>query len=226
MNQIDHIDKKFRMVVPVYNGLQDLDMFVERVPKPLRRLLLFIDDGSTDGTGNWLEKSGYEYIKHAVNRGKGAAILSGMKRAADEGKEFIITLDVDLQHPPENLPEFISYPENVFVCGNRKPRRNMPLQRKMSNYITSLLLTVRCNHVIRDSQCGYRRIPLSLLNRLTFEETGFQLESEILVKACLAGMRLEHIRIPTIYTGSRSAIHPLKDTLRFIELWFRSFLWN
>lgn len=220
------IHRKFSIIVPVYNGLPYLENFLEAVPVQLRRHLIFIDDGSTDGTSAWLEGRELAYFRHGQNRGKGAAISTGIDVARSAESEFVITMDVDLQHATGMLESFLSPEGDDFYCGYRFPRKNMPLQRKLSNFITSMLLTVRCNTVIFDSQCGYRRIPISFFDRTIVHESGFQMESEILVKASLLGYRIRHIKIPTIYTGSPSAIRPVRDTIKFIELWLRSYLWN
>jgi len=219
-------EKNFFILVPVYNGIKQLASFLEKIPEDLRNKLIFIDDGSRDGSGDWIEKQDVRLIRHSTNKGKGAALISGIREAQKEKAGFVVTLDVDLQHAPESLRAFIEAPEDAFYCGYRTPRNNMPVQRQASNFITSLLLSVRSNRIIKDSQCGFRRIPLSFFEKMDVFESGFQMESEILIKASILGYSVEHISIPTIYTGSHSAIRPFRDTAKFIELWLRSYLWN
>ena len=190
------------------------------------RQLLVIDDGSLDATAQILYDNGIPHLSHETNLGKGAAIKSGAKWAIENNFHWILTLDADQQHPPSSIPVFMDrMKEGVILIGQRTDLKSMPLLRVFSNTFTSLLLSIRTNHLLRDSQCGFRLIPLSLLKEVTFKQNGFQFESELLIKASYADYTIEHINIPTVYGSEKSAMRNIYDTIKFAAMYFNSFIW-
>jgi len=141
-------------------------------------------------------------------------------------KRWVITLDGDLQHPPELIPNFDDDDKNEIKLGWRKDKDTMPLFRKISNIFTSLLLSIRSNVLIRDSQCGYRGFPTETYIKCNNKEPGFHMESEFLIKASILGVPINHIEIPTIYNESKSSMNYIPDLIKFISLWLKSFLWT
>ena len=190
------------------------------------RELLVIDDGSLDATAQILNDNGIPHLSHETNLGKGAAIKSGAKWAIENNFHWILTLDADQQHPPSSIPVFMErMKEGVILIGQRTDLKSMPLLRVFSNTFTSLLLSIITNHLLRDSQCGFRLIPLSLLKELTFNQNGFQFESELLIKASYADYTIKHINIPTVYGSEKSAMRNIYDTIKFAAMYFNSFIW-
>ena len=190
------------------------------------RQLLVIDDGSLDATAQILSDNGIPHLSHETNLGKGAAIKSGAKWAIENNFHWILTLDADQQHPPSSIPVFMErVKEGVILIGQRTDLKSMPLLRVFSNTFTSLLLSIRTNHLLRDAQCGFRLIPLSLLKEVTFKQNGFQFESELLIKASYADYTIKHINIPTVYGSEKSAMRNIYDTIKFAAMYFNSFIW-
>ena len=190
------------------------------------RQLLVIDDGSLDATAQILNDNGIPHLSHETNLGKGAAIKSGAKWAIENNFHWILTLDADQQHPPSSIPVFMErMKEGVILIGQRTDLKSMPLLRVFSNTFTSLLLSISTNHLLRDSQCGFRLIPLSLLKEVTFKQNGFQFESELLIKASYADYTIKHINIPTVYGSEKSAMRNIYDTIKFAAMYFNSFIW-
>jgi len=190
------------------------------------RQLLVIDDGSLDATAKILNDNGIPHLSHETNLGKGAAIKSGAKWAIENNFHWILTLDADQQHTPSSIPVFMErMKEGVILIGQRTDLKSMPLLRVFSNTFTSLLLSIRTNHLLRDSQCGFRLIPLSLLKEITFKQNGFQFESELLIKASYADYTIKHINIPTVYGSEKSAMRNIYDTIKFAAMYFNSFIW-
>ena len=72
----------------------------------------------------------------------------------------------------------------------------------------------------------YRSFNTKLFDQIECVESGFQFESEMLIKASLKGWKVEHIAIPTIYGDQGSTIKNIKDSVKFINLWFKSFIWT
>ena len=97
--------------------------------------------------------------------------------------------------------------------------------RRFSNKLTSLLLSIRSNIPLRDSQCGFRLIPVQLFTEIKLFQNGFQFESEILIKAAISGYRVNHVEIPTLYGPEKSAMRNFGDTIKFVAMYCHSFLW-
>jgi len=214
------------VIVPVYNGALYIDEFLDKLSHEWISQLIFVDDGSNDASCKLLLKHGVNVITHRENLGKGASIQSAINWIKDHGGKSAITIDIDLQHPPELLNKFSDIPNKTILLGYRFNRKSMPLSRQFSNFITSLLISVRSGNVIKDSQCGYRGFKINIFDQITCFENGFHFESELLMKASLAGLKVNHVNIPTIYGSQVSAMNHVSDSLKFIKMWFQSFLWT
>lgn len=160
--------KNYYLLVPILNGEKFIQPFIENVPLDLRSHLIFIDDGSTDGTANILTNSPFTVLKHPKNLGKGKSIRTGMEWIQSNGGGIIVMIDIDLQHPPQLIPEFLQVKYNEICLGYRSSRLFMPVLRQISNFMTSLLISIRSGVIIKDSQCGFRSFHSSLFDRLDF----------------------------------------------------------
>ena len=219
------IKKKSLIIIPVFNEEESFESLIPYLNHYRRSEFIFINDGSTDGTKEVISKYPFDCMDIEENRGKGNAISIGTKFAMEHGKKWIITMDGDLQHPPELIPHFDDDGKCEIKLGWRKNKDTMPLFRKLSNIITSLLLSIRSNVLIRDSQCGYRGFPTETYLKCNNREPGFHMESEFLIKASILGVPINHIEIPTIYNESKSSMNYVPDLMKFISLWIKSFLW-
>ena len=210
----------------MFNGEQSILQLHVALTRIDIQHLLIIDDGSLDATAQILNDNGIPHLSHETNLGKGAAIKSGAKWAIENNFHWILTLDADQQHPPSSIPVFIERMKSkVILTGQRSDLKSMPLLRILSNKFTSLLLSIRTNSSLRDSQCGFRLIPLSLFEKIEFQQNGFQFESELLIKASMSGYSIEHVKIPTVYGLEKSAMRNIRDTLKFAAMYFKCYLW-
>jgi glycosyltransferase involved in cell wall biosynthesis len=218
---------KILVIVPAYNAARHLPELIARIAVQVDpRHLLIVNDGSTDDTAEVVGRSTCRMISLPGNRGKGAALRAGFDFALKNGYDAVVTLDADLQHPPECLPLFLAqYGLADLVIGRREIRPGrMPWPRVISNTLTSLVISIMGRTPVRDSQSGYRLISASVLRRLHPVADGFEAESELLFQAGRLGLSVSEIPIPTIYGRSSSFIHPLRDTGRFLrQMWRR--LW-
>jgi len=213
------------ILIPVYNGADELPALIEGIPSSFLRNVVFIDDGSTDQTSVILKDADLMTIRNSKNRGKGYSLKIGIQNAERRGYTSVIHLDSDLQHPPEFISGFAPK-SGEMRYGYRKSKHGMPLHRRFSNFFTSLLITIRSGVLVRDSQCGFRGFSLDDYRQIVVKEDRFHFESELMLKFALLGVKLVPVVIPTIYEGKKSAIHPYRDTYQFIKLWFRSYFWT
>lgn len=181
-----------------------------------------IDDGSDDGTSDSAGELPCTVVRHARNRGKGAALRSGFKASLEDGFRFIFTIDADAQHDPVLMPLFykeLSDKNLDIVLGNRMHGdAGMPRDRYISNKWSSALVSRLCRITIPDSQCGYRLIKAEVLKSITLRTEHFETETELLIKAARLKYSIGSVEIPIRYCGSSSSIRRLKDTIRFLTL--------
>ena len=130
-------------------------------------------------------------------------------------------MDADNQHCPKEIYLFNQIDKNIdIVLGRRSFNRNMPIHRIVSNYITSLLVSILCRKRIYDSQSGFRRYKILSFVNNNYLENGFQFETEVLLYKSL-NYKIQHVNISTIYQNEISSINNIKDTLKFIKLILR-----
>ncbi len=206
------------VVLPVYNEACSLGSCLEGLLEHLpRERILVVDDGSSDDSAALAEARGVEVLGHFHRQGKGAALRRGFEVWALRGAPWVLSLDADGQHETRFLPAFLQAARGQdLVLGDRLgDRRSMPLDRRLSNALSTALLALRCGQGLRDSQCGFRLYRTKLLQGLELKRRHFDLESEVLLKALLCGARVTHTPITCIYGMQHSGIHRLRDSLRF-----------
>jgi glycosyltransferase involved in cell wall biosynthesis len=184
--------------------------------------ILLVDDGSTDDSSLTVAPLGCHIIRHPENRGKGAALWTGIQWGLHHDKQWFLLMDADGQHPAESIPLFLDAVQNsddTFITGNRLgDMSDMPYHRRLSNRLTSWVVSKKIGHRIPDSQCGFRLIHQSCLEGFEPKTCHYETETEILLHAANRGARFRSVIIPTIYQGQQSGIHNLRDTFRFIRL--------
>ena len=98
---------------------------------------------------------------------------------------------------------------------------NMPWLRKMTNLFTSWVISRMIHQKVYDTQCGYRLMRVEAVRDLKLRTHKYDTESEMLVLAGKEGYRITNVPIKTIYSGQRSFINPVLDSLRFFGVVFR-----
>jgi len=218
------------LLIPAYNAGEHLRQVLGQAKQyiPGDRILL-VDDGSTDHTPLIAEESGVRVISHERNRGKGAALSTGFHCALDApDMRAVICMDADGQHDPGMIPEFArAFAEDAgdLIIGCRGWHAgNMPWIRRVSNNVTTFLVSLRVGLNVRDSQSGYRLCSRQVLEQIGITLAGAQAETELLLRTLTGGFRLGYVPIPTIYGSEASHIRPLQDiadfVLVYVESWF------
>jgi len=199
--------------------------------------LIIIDDGSTDNTIEIIEKfpkpvePKIKLIKHQLNRGKGEALKTGFNFAVKNNYSAVITLDADGQHKISEIEDFIRMAENEnpdIIVGSRfKNTKSMPFVRLATNFFTSWLISAIAGKKIDDVQSGFRYISSRTLKNINLETKNFDTEPEMLLKASWLNYIIKNIPISTIYHKDFvSHVNPVKDTIKFFRLVFRSLKWK
>lgn len=207
-------------VIPFYNEKETLNKILNETSNYVK-FIFAVNDGSLDDS-YLIERQNpnVKFIDHDKNYGKGKALNTGFKAAVSSGFDYIITLDADFQHDSKYIPELIKGLQLFdIVIGNRLNNlKGMPFQRKLSNKLTSFFLSIKTGQNILDSQCGYRAYSAKVLREVETSYSGFEAESEILVKASKKGFKIGFVDIPTIYGNEKSKMRPMRAILGFLKV--------
>ena len=189
--------------------------------------LIVVDDGSTDDTAAAAEAAGAEVVRHVGNRGKGVAVRSGLAAVRGRGFSHVLLMDGDLQHRPADVPRLLEAAAagdaDVIVGARSFDRAQMPASRYWSNVIGSWALGGLVGVSIRDTQSGFRLIPLAALEALTLTSTGYEIETEMLIRLARRGAVVREVPVALAYDGAPSKLRPVRDTTRtcFLALYYR-----
>ncbi len=207
------------ILIPAYNPPKTFPELLKAILKDSNLPVIVVDDGSTPP----LENIHHTVLQNKENMGKGFSLIKGFMYALESGYTHVITLDADSQHDPQFIPEFLKIDFEVpLVYGKRTFHKDMPYHRRVSNKLTSSILSYFSGQKISDSQCGFRRYQLDSVLKYEYCETGFQFESEVLIKVGTNNENFASVPISTLYNFESSSINNLFDTLKFIRLIFRS----
>jgi glycosyltransferase involved in cell wall biosynthesis len=223
-------DLKTLVAIPAYNAEETLPTLITELKKlPQINSVLVVDDGSRDGTSEVARKSGATVISFEANSGKGASLKAAFRYAADKGYGYVITMDADLQHEIGSIPgmmeSIIDSGADLVIGSRRRSSDGMPWDRLLSNRLTSIVTSLLCSRLVEDSQCGFRVLKVEALQRLELDCDKYDLETEVLLKACRRGLRIVSHPIPSIYNRQRSHVNRLVDTCRFLRLVWKSLWW-
>jgi glycosyltransferase involved in cell wall biosynthesis len=221
--------KSFAVLIPAYNAEASLSELISRLHKVAGDVqIIVVDDGSVDQTCDVAVSLGVTLLQHKKNRGKGAALQTGFEWVKHLiGIDYIFTVDADLQHQPEDIPKFLALQRQTgadIIIGWRERRgTRMPVHRRLSNTITSSLVGMRTGITIKDSQCGFRMIRRSVLERIQLESAGYEAETELLLKAARAGCSIDFVPVHTVYGNEKSYMTHWTTTRNFIKVLFRDY---
>lgn len=217
---------KFFVLLPAYNVEAHIKKTVENIKKYLDNILV-VDDGSTDNTLNIIKDLRVNFLTNKKNCGKGSALSEGFKYLSAKNIDYVITMDSDGQHSPDDIPVFLKCAEAVkadIIIGNRMhDTSNMPLIRYLTNRFLSSVVSKMTKCKIPDTQCGFRMISKKVIQSVRVESRRYDAESEIIIKAGRQGFSFASVPVKTIYSTEKSRINPIIDTIRFIKLVIKLF---
>ncbi len=215
------IDKsQICVLIPAYNEEKKITGVVSGV---LSRgyAVVVVDDGSTDSTAEKIRSLPVACVVSPKNEGKGAAIQRGFDWFAGQPYLAMVIMDADGQHRPEELENFVltlEKGEADIVVGNRMfDRKGMSWVRVVTNRFMSFIISAIARQKIPDTQCGFRALTKDAAAKIRLKTKRFEVESEMLLLASKAGLKIRSIPIESVYRDEVSHIHPGRDTVRFLS---------
>ena len=200
---------RLSIVIPVFNERTTLPALLESVARvSLDKEILIVDDGSTDGTREYLKDmaqnpgEGVRVLFHDRNRGKGAALRTGFREVAGD---IVIIQDADLEYDPQDYPALLKPildGRADVVYGSRflgGPHRVLFFWHYLGNKILTLISNMLTNLNLSDMETCYKVFRSEVIKNLTFTSDGFAIEAEMTVKIARAGYRV--YETPISYSG-------------------------
>lgn len=203
----------YAIVIPAYNEKATIRNVTLQCLKHCNNVIV-VDDGSSDSTLTELEDIPVTLIKHDQNQGKAASLWDGFMAALNGNIEFIITLDADGQHAPDNIELLIEkntiYPNQIIIGARLADKSAIPAKRYYANKIANFWISWAAGYPISDSQSGFRLYPRALFDNLkisTSKNNSFVFESEIIIKAAQRGILSQAVAIPAVYEENARPSH-------------------
>ena len=200
---------KITILIPVFNEVNTIELILKKIKenKNLELEVIVIDDNSSDGTYELLEKIINKYqiklIKNSINKGKGFSIREGLKLAT--GK-IIIIQDADLEYDPADYNKLISpilkdkadvvYGTRFSGSGERKVHF---FWHTIANQILTFLCNIKTNLNLTDMECGYKAFKTEIMKNINLKENRFGFEPEITIK--LAKNKISFYEVSINYYG-------------------------
>ena len=190
-------------VVPVYNNGGTVKDVALGCRKQLEHVLV-VDDGSTDVDVSALfADTDIEVLTHSENRGKGAALLSALDYLQKRSGQWMICVDADGQHNPDDLPLFFPIigknPSSIVVGARDFSVPNVPGGSKFGRKFSNFWIKLESGISVSDSQSGFRAYPVELLSKMKLRGSRYDFEVEVLAKAVWYGLGIEDIPISVHY---------------------------
>jgi glycosyltransferase involved in cell wall biosynthesis len=203
-------------LVPAFDEARTIARVVQGAAANVARVLV-VDDGSTDGTADVAVEAGAEVMRLERNGGKGTAVRAGLSRVFQSD-----ATDGDLQHQPQEIPALLAEAAAsgaAMVIGERVfVRDEMPASRYWANIIGSWALATLMGVSLKDTQSGFRVVRTDVLRQIPLEATGYEFETELVVKLARRGAHISGVPIKAVYGDETSKIRPVRDTVRNILL--------
>jgi glycosyltransferase involved in cell wall biosynthesis len=201
------------IIVPAFNEARAIGGVLDEVRRVEPTLgcsaeLLVVDDGSSDATSQIAAERGARVIRHVANRGKGAALKTGIRAARGR---TVVVVDADGQHDPNDLPRLLEHrPAYDMVMGDRgRGGGASPLWRTPGKALLGLIANVLTGQKIPDLNCGFRAVDRRLAFRLLpILPNGFSFETTLTIAALTAGETVRWVPIRVRPRIGHSAVRP------------------
>ncbi|MCK5620348.1 MAG: glycosyltransferase family 2 protein [Candidatus Krumholzibacteria bacterium] len=223
------------VVVPVYNECDGIRGSIQRMRRICESFngeieVIFVDDGSTDGSENILAdqlQSPFRVIRHAENRGYGASLKGGIRAAK---YNIVAITDADDTYPDERIPEFYATMQehalDMLVGARLGAKAHIPLIRRPPKWALNKLANYLCDYRIPDLNSGLRLMKKDVVERFfNILPDGFSFTTTITLALLANGLAVEYVPIEYARRSGSSKIRPVHDTLNFVQLICRTVMY-
>jgi glycosyltransferase involved in cell wall biosynthesis len=213
------VSERFAIVIPALNAEPSVGAVVRGCLEQLPDVVV-VNDGSTDATAAAATDAGALVLSYPIRRGKGGAMKTGFAWALERGFDGVIGVDADGQHLPSEIPKLLrcraESGADLVIGGRSHLFAQMLPRRRAANRFSTWAIARFSRTGITDSQCGFRLYSARLLRSIPLRAEGFDMDSEVIVRAGLAGFSVAMTPIELGFVDGLSTSHyrAVRDTLR------------
>src|SRR5258708_37428720 len=192
---------KIYIILPAYNEALRIGKVLKKLQTVTNRINV-VDDGSIDLTAQIATRFEVKIIKHKINLGKGAAMLTGCEAAFNLNADAVVLMDSDGQHKVEDLKKFIKALKTKkydIIFGIRDRSQTVPIIRSLGNKFASFLIKIMFGIYISDLLCGYRAFTRESFQKLYWQSSGYGVETEMVIATGKHKLRYCELPIETLY---------------------------
>lgn len=203
---METVSRRIAVVVPARNEADRLCPVLTSIPINVDGfadvMKIVVDDGSEDATGQVATAGGASVVQHMISLGKGAALRTGCDIALERGCDVVTVMDADGQHRADDIPAVVrplTEGRADLVLTYRSFTGEMPHAMRLGNWSLSSAFKVLFGTHIRDTQCGMRAFTNEAYRRLRWRSNDYSVETEMLIRAACARLRIVEVPIETVY---------------------------
>jgi glycosyltransferase involved in cell wall biosynthesis len=212
-------------ILAAYNLEDTIGEIVERTKKFVDAVIV-VTDGSKDETNVKAREAGAECPQHTYTRGKGFAVRKGIEFSKQFEPKYIILMDADGQHLPEEIPDLLQPVidgEADMVVGSRmKGELKTSTINRIGNFFLKLISLIITKHWFTDTESGFRVFKADKLYGLELNAISYEIESELLLKSLHNGLKVVEVPITvpiavpgvTVQDGIKMGMYKIKTGLR------------
>ena len=212
-------------ILAAYNLENSIGEIVERTKKFVDAVIV-VTDGSKDDTNVKAREAGAECPQHTYTRGKGFAVRKGIEFSKQFEPKYIILMDADGQHLPEEIPDLLQPVidgEADMVVGSRmKGELRTSTINRIGNFFLKLISFTITKHWFTDTESGFRVFKADKLYGLELNAISYEIESELLLKSLHNGLKVVEVPITvpiavpgvTVQDGIKTGLYKIKTGLK------------
>lgn len=216
------------IVIPAFNEEKVIADVINEIKNAGHVRVIVVDDGSTDSTFNKAKNAGAFTYRHKINRGKGAAVKTGIEASKLMGADIAVTMDGDGQHNPADIKKMVEKINQGYdvVLGTRlRNRERMPKMRVFYNYLGNLLTWYLHGLWVTDSQSGFRAYSRKALYLIDTKSDRYEYDSEIIREIYRNKLRFNEVPIEVRYTEYSMSKAEKQGFLNGLKTVYRM-IWN
>lgn len=226
--------KEICVIIPALNEEENLKTLLPKMPTAIQGHpvgVLIVDDGSSDGTASTAAKHGYSVVSNPINRGGGAALRLGYDIAIASGAKFIVTMDADGQHLPEEIENVVApllKNDKDIVIGSRVlgRREKDSIFRWVGIHIFNSIINILAGTKITDCSNGFRAFRIDSLRKILLVQDQFH-TAELIIDAAKKGMKIGEAPVTVLRRQSgtskkgRNLSYGLNFSKTILKSWLR-----
>lgn len=213
------------VIIPTYNEIDNVPTLIDEVLATDSRVtILFVDDGSPDGTGEYLlnvsrENPRVKLLQRPRKMGLGTAYCRGFEYAIEQGYDVAMEMDADFSHDPKMIPRFLEeIEEHDLVIGSRYIKGvnvvNWPMSRLLLSYFANVYSRIVSGLPLRDGTGGFKCFRTDVLRRIDLgriKSNGYSFQIEMNFLVWNMGGRIKEI--PIVFVDRRSGVSKMSKSI-------------